>query len=111
MPSRALTNAQLMASASPAQVSSDQAMTIEPSGVLSSSASISEFSHGGNIISNSHHGSSDHVYLMEDSSGSDGATPNLMRSPEEVAADAERLREQLKKSLSRGRGEATYRYT
>ncbi|CCA68473.1 related to MON1-required for fusion of cvt-vesicles and autophagosomes with the vacuole [Serendipita indica DSM 11827] len=92
-----------MASASPAQVSSDQAVTIEPSGVLSSSASISEFSHGGNIISNSHHGSSDHVYLMEDSSGSDGATPNLMRSPEEVAADAERLREQLKKSLSRGR--------
>lgn len=105
VPSLALANAQLLASASPAQVSNEQAVTIEQSGVLSSNASISESSHGGIIISSSHYGSTEQVYLAEESSGSNGATPHLMRSPEEVTADAGKLREQLKKSLSRGRGE------
>lgn len=63
---------------------------------------------GGVLITQSQHGSNELVNVIDESTGSENGAqfdPNTLRPPEEMAANAQRLREQLRRSLSQGRGE------
>ena len=78
-------------------------------GLLSSAASVSgdadssPSTSASGLIAASHHGSSEQLSLTVP--GEDGATHRSLRPPEESAADAQKLREHLRRSLSRGHGE------
>lgn len=96
-----------MGAASAPQVSVNQAgLTDEHNGLLSSGASIIEGrvpSPSDILLTESHHGSTEHLILVTDSSLS--SNENALRPPEEIAADSQKLRYQLRRSLSKSRGE------
>lgn len=81
--------------------------------VLESSASITgdtetSTSDSNILIMASHHGSNELVSVVQETDGSDNTSTldtNTLKPPEEVAANAQRLRDQLRRSLSQGRGE------
>lgn len=120
LPSLLLANSTIQSSTSPSQISIPQApavvgtstITISSSpatGVLSSKASIigdadsSSNSSVNGLIASSNQGSNEHINITI--TGEDDVINRSLRPPEEVAADAHKLREHLRRSLSRGHGE------
>lgn len=109
IPSIALANASLLSAASAPQVSINQAgFTDEQTGLLSSGASID----GGRVpspsdilLTESHHGSTEHLIVVDTSDSNQSGNDIALRPPEEVAADSQKLRDQLRQSLSKSRGE------
>jgi hypothetical protein len=117
VPSLALAHASMQSSVSLPQLSVPQPSSLvgtstltvsseQAAGFLSSAASISgdaDSSPPSGLIAASHHGSTEQLNLVI--SGEEESIHRSLRPPEEVAADAHKLREHLRRSLSRGHGE------
>lgn len=108
IPSLALHHASMVTAALPPQLSTNKVTAdSEP---LSSSSSISGDGPTGPLITQSRHDSNDsvHVISQDDSGVRSPIGSSAARSPEEQAADAQRLREHLRLTLTRG-NVCTYR--
>jgi hypothetical protein len=109
IPSLALAHVSLVGAASAPQVSVNQAgFTDEQNGLLSSGASIVEArtpSPSEILLTESHHGSTEHLIVVSGPDSSPSSNENTLRPPEQVAADSQKLRDQLRRSLSQSRGE------